>query len=105
MCGRYTLRVTPAELAEIFETIRIPDFPPRYNITPTSAHDRNDPDPHKHIVAIKAGREAALMNWGIIPPWERGSKALINACGETVATRRSFKGAFQARRCLIPADG
>src|SRR5258708_7060135 len=35
MCGRYTLRVSPAELAEIFETLRTIEWSARYNIAPT----------------------------------------------------------------------
>ena len=30
---------------------------------------------------------------------------MINARAETVATKPSFRSAFQSRRCLIPADG
>src|SRR5262245_18799161 len=34
MCGRYTLRASPAELAEIFSLLRQPDLTPRFNIAP-----------------------------------------------------------------------
>ncbi|UVC08976.1 SOS response-associated peptidase family protein [Rhizobium sp. TH2] len=30
---------------------------------------------------------------------------MFNARIETIATSRSFKDSFEARRCLIPADG
>ncbi len=43
-----------------------------------------------------------------IPPWAKDSKIgakLINARGETVAEKPSFRNAFRRRRCLIIADG
>ncbi len=48
------------------------------------------------------------MRWGLVPSWSKDPKAgapLINARGETVATKPSFRTAFKRRRCLIPADG
>ena len=48
------------------------------------------------------------MRWGFIPSWVKEikpGKPLINARGETVAEKPSFRNAFKRRRCLIPADG
>jgi putative SOS response-associated peptidase YedK len=46
--------------------------------------------------------------WGLIPSWAKdpaiGSR-MINARGETLAEKPSFRSAFRRRRCLIPADG
>ena len=48
------------------------------------------------------------MRWGLIPFWAMnrsiGSR-MINARGETVADKLSFRGAFRRRRCLVLADG
>ncbi|MEN6489401.1 MAG: SOS response-associated peptidase, partial [Smithella sp.] len=48
------------------------------------------------------------LRWGLIPSWAKdasiGNK-MINARAETIATKPSFKNAFQKRRCLIPVDG
>ena len=48
------------------------------------------------------------MKWGLIPSWAKdasiGNK-LTNARGETVAEKPSFRSAFKARRCIIPASG
>lgn len=41
--------------------------------------------------------------WGIQPVWSR--KLLINAQGETVAEKKTFKDAFKDRRCLVPCSG
>jgi putative SOS response-associated peptidase YedK len=46
--------------------------------------------------------------WGLVPFWAKDTKIgyrMINARGETVTEKPSFKRAFQARRCLVPADG
>jgi putative SOS response-associated peptidase YedK len=102
MCGRYTLRVSPAELAEIFETLRTIEWSSRYNIAPTQM-----------VAAVRparegSGRELALLKWGLIPAWADDAKigsSLINSRAETVATKPAFRTAFKKRRCLIPADG
>jgi putative SOS response-associated peptidase YedK len=48
------------------------------------------------------------MRWGLIPSWAKeaaiGDK-LINARGETVAEKPSFRGPFRRTRCLVPASG
>jgi len=102
MCGRYTLRVSPAELAEIFGVLETIEWSPRYNIAPTQT-----------VAAVRPteqgdGRELVLLKWGLIPFWAKDAKiasSLINARAETVATKPSFREAFKKRRCLIPADG
>ena len=101
MCGRYTLTVDAAVLAELFELEPPTDLEPRYNIAPTQAVPivRTAPD---------GGRRWARVRWGLIPSWAKdesiGSR-LINARAETAADKPSFRSAFKHRRCLIPADG
>ena len=100
MCGRYTLYSPVKTLAEVFGFTARPNLRPRYNIAPTEA-----------ILSVRAGAqgsEAFFPHWGLIPPWVRdpsGAKPLINARGETVAEKPSFREAFHRRRCLIPANG
>jgi len=101
MCGRFNYRITPAQLQEAFETLRIPDadWQPRYNVAPTQP-----------VVAIRHaddGREAVLLRWGLIPHWakEPGRPLNINARAETIATKPMFRDPFSRRRCLIPASG
>jgi len=102
VCGRYTLRTTPAQLAEIFGVLRELDSQPRYNIAPTQT-----------VAALRTaadgkGRELAALRWGLVPSWAKYlkiSSSLINARGETVATKPAFRSALRRRRCLIPADG
>lgn len=102
MCGRFTLRVFPEQIAELFSLEQMPPLNPRYNIAPTQS-----------VLAIRDsyagnGREATFLNWGLIPSWANdpsiGSR-MINARSETAAQKPSFRAAFKYRRCIIPADG
>jgi len=46
------------------------------------------------------------MRWGIVPAWSKTSSTLlINARGESVAEKITFKKAFATHRILIPATG
>jgi putative SOS response-associated peptidase YedK len=102
MCGRYTLRVSPAELAEIFGVLNAIEWSPRYNIAPTQT-----------VAAVRSqesdgGRELVLLKWGLIPSWADDPKIgsrMINARGDTVASKPAFRSAIKKKRCLIPADG
>lgn len=42
-------------------------------------------------------------SWGIKPGWSK--KLIINAQGETAASKKTFKESFNSRRCLIPCSG
>lgn len=100
VCGRFTLRLPPQELQRFFDLVRVEEYSPRYNIAPTQS-----------IVAIRQedeGRVASMMHWGLIPHWAKDRKMaarMINARGETVAEKPSFRVPFKRQRCLIPADG
>lgn len=100
MCGRFTLTVDPAELQEAFGNFTFPtQFAPRYNIAPSQP-----------ILAIPndAKRAADFFSWGLIPSWAKDptiANRLINARGETIAEKPSFRGSFKYKRCLILADG
>ncbi|MFQ5732103.1 MAG: SOS response-associated peptidase [Planctomycetaceae bacterium] len=100
MCGRFTLRLTPAELADVFRLLREPEWTPRFNIAPTQSVAVLRPE--------GTGFGFSLMRWGLIPSWAKDLKIgprLINARAETVAEKPAFRSAFKRRRCLIPADG
>jgi len=101
VCGRFTLTVSAGLLAELFDLDGVPDVPPRYNIAPTQS-----------VLIVRAapdlGREAAAAHWGLIPSWAKDAKIgarMINARGETVASKPSFRNAVRTRRCLVAADG
>ena len=100
MCGRFTLTADPAELLDAFDGFVFPTrSAPRYNIAPSQP-----------VLAIpNDGKNAAdFFMWGLIPSWSRDpavANRLINARGETLAEKPSFRGSFKYKRCLIPANG
>lgn len=101
MCGRYTLTGPLEGVRQLFDFIEQPNLAPRANIAPT--HEvpvvRLGDDGKRHLV---------LLRWGLVPSWAKEASIgarLINARGETVAAKPSFRRAFADRRCLVPADG
>ena len=101
MCGRYSLIVDASVLAGVFEIDPPRGLKPRFNIAPTQT-----------VSIVRAGREVprewAGVRWGLVPSWTKDPKIgarMINARGETVAEKPSFRSAVKSRRCLIPADG
>ncbi len=106
MCGRYTLTGRIEQLllhyglGEMGEEL-LADYLPRYNIAPTQL-----------VPAILRSGEGSfaleLLRWGLVPAWAEDpaiGNRMINARGETVASKPSFRSAFTRRRCLLPADG
>jgi putative SOS response-associated peptidase YedK len=84
MCGRYALHAHPDVVALQFGLDSVPEFQPRYNISPTS-----------EILIVKENA-ASLARWGL-----RGR--FINLRAETVADK--FRDAYRRGRCLVPASG
>jgi len=100
MCGRFVFYSDPQFLREQygFDDARI-EFRPQYNIAPTQ---------QVMTVTNDGTRRAELMRWGLVPFWAKDLKIghrMINAVGETLATKPAFRAAFKKRRCLILADG
>jgi len=101
MCSRYFL---DADGNVIAYTFRVPvngRIGKRYNIAPTQ---------EAPVVRVdRSGeREAAMLRWGLVPPWAKDivvGNRMINARSEGVETKRAFREAMQARRCLVPATG
>jgi len=96
VCGRFTL-FNLADLVDAYPYAFGEDVEPRYNIAPSQS-----------ILAIidDGGRQVRRFRWGLLPFWmNQMSSGLINARGETVHQKPSFKRGFTDRRCLIPADG
>ncbi len=99
MCGRFTLTVDPSELKAFSEFTFPSQFAPRFNIAPSQP-----------VLAIPndARNKADFFLWGLIPSWAKDpeiANKLINARGETLAEKPSFRGGFKYKRCLIPVDG
>ena len=100
MCGRFVITSPPDALRQIFGYMEQPNFPPRFNISPTQ--------PVPVVIVEHGARHFRLMRWGLIPAWAKDPRKLtllINARAETVREKPAFKNAVRRRRCLIPADG
>jgi putative SOS response-associated peptidase YedK len=102
MCGRFTLFEPDKILAKEFGVATFAPRSPRYNIAPSQ------PVAAVRAAPSGAGRELALLRWGLIPSWSKDpavGNRLINARAETVSEKPSFRNAFRRHRCLIPANG
>lgn len=94
MCGRYTLHIQQAKLAEAIALALPDDYAPDYNIGPGReslsivAHDQNQP-------------AATMMHWGLRTP----QNFHINARIETADTTPRFRESWYEHRCLLPANG
>ncbi len=92
---------SPEQLMKVYRLSSMPDLSPRFNIAPS-----------QQIAVIRqqngGDRELTALQWGLIPSWSKDSAIgykMINARSETVHEKPSFKQAFHARRCIIPASG
>ena len=98
MCGRYSLTDFSEGFAERFKVSELPGSnQPRHNVPPTALMPV--------ITRAGDGNRVELMRWGLIPPWSREPKGFINARSETAAHKPSFRKAFRAQRCIVPASG
>jgi putative SOS response-associated peptidase YedK len=101
MCGRFILGIQGQLWPDLIEL-----YPegftvvPRYNVAPTQS-----------IPAVRSdggSNRLEMMRWGLVPFWIKkmsDSSKYINARGETITERATYKNAFARRRCLIPATG
>jgi putative SOS response-associated peptidase YedK len=97
MCGRFTLKSPGRIKFDRVDGSNLPRLFHRYNIAPSQ---------NVLVVVQRDGqREAAFLQWGLIPSWSKDCKGFINARSETIGDKPSFSESFQRRRCLIPADG
>ncbi|GAB3814227.1 SOS response-associated peptidase [Tessaracoccus terricola] len=109
MCGRYAATANPDELVEEYDISLVTDdgaeaCAPRYNLAPTDTV----PAVVERLDDGKAVRKLVGLRWGLVPSWSKdpsGAARLINARVETVASKPSFRKAFAARRCVLPALG
>ncbi|MGA8846954.1 MAG: SOS response-associated peptidase [Nocardioides sp.] len=111
MCGRYASSRRPEDLIEEFEVVESlvsTPLPPDYNVAPTKEvyavlerpPSKDSPDPPQ--------RQLRVLTWGLVPSWAKDpsiGNRMINARMETLSEKPSYRRAFAARRCLLPADG
>src|SRR5665213_3139481 len=81
---------------------KLPSFKSNYNMCPTQLAP---------ALSVHDGKLCfRLMRWGLVPAWAKTIKdadkyTLINAKAEEIAEKRSYKAAFQKRRCIVPVTG
>ena len=85
MCGRFAIR-NPESVKRQFQ---IETLEPQYNICPGTK-------------ILTVTDHAQFINWGFTPYWAKEPFNLINARGESLWKKPSFRN---SSRCLIPADG
>jgi len=100
MCGRFTQKSERKVLqGEFFIQEFSGQVVVSYNVAPGQ----------KAGVVINDGiNRYVQFAWGLVPPWADDPKVgsrMINARGETVTSKPSFRKAFEKRRCIVPADG
>lgn len=81
---------------------------PDYNVAPTKEVYAVLDRPLKDADSPKPVRQLRRLRWGLVPSWAKtpeGGARMINARAETVHEKPSYRRAFAARRCIIPADG
>ncbi|WP_328536788.1 SOS response-associated peptidase [Streptomyces sp. NBC_00344] len=111
MCGRFAASRKPEDLVSLFgvekwdptETV-VPDW----NVAPTKTVQVVLERPVKDAELRVPVRQLRNLRWGLVPSWAKspeGGARMINARAETIQDKPSFRRAFAARRCLVPADG
>jgi len=101
MCGRFGASFKYRDI-KVLWNLRgdLPEFGPRYNIAPSQEVPV--------IVRSEDHNEVKPMRWGLVQSWAQDpsiGQRMINARGETLLEKPSFKQLVARRRCLIPADG
>lgn len=99
MCGRYTFVPSP-DVVDLFE-IENTDFELRanYNVAPGQVMP---------VVAQQSPQRFYHMKWGLVPFWAKDPRIgykMINARGEELPQKPSFRAPLKNKRCLIPATG
>jgi putative SOS response-associated peptidase YedK len=108
MCNRYFRDSDKQRLVEAFHLGNREDLPleiaPSYNIAPTTMQ------PVIRSNRETAEREMVAMRWGMVPHFAKSladfkGYSTFNARAVTLTTSATWRGPFQRRRCLVPANG
>jgi putative SOS response-associated peptidase YedK len=95
MCGRLNVTDDPL-VQQICDFLGI-DFSTTTNI------DLRPTQQASSLIMQNGNIQQLNSSWGIKPDWSK--KILINAQAETVATKKTFKHAFETSRCIVPCSG
>jgi putative SOS response-associated peptidase YedK len=114
MCNEYRQRFTRQQITDQFSQLKIPmrwadaeaNRPREEPIKPTDRATILRPvDPARPA----AGLEGLDIRWWLVPAFHKGAvkdwrSMCTNARFETVDTAPTFRGAYKARRCLVPVS-
>ncbi len=99
MCGRYL--ILPDEFDGI-ESI-VSEVSQRYDKA-ASASGEIFPTNNVPVIYSHRGKKVlSIAKWGF--PSFKGKGVIINARAETVSEKPMFRKSFEARRCIVPANG
>ncbi|UII20825.1 SOS response-associated peptidase [Fulvivirga ligni] len=80
--------------------------------TPPIYHSSGFSHPDLPVVTDKDPDVFQLFEWGLIPPWVKDaatsvkiSNTTLNARGETIFDKPSFRNSAKSKRCLVIVDG
>src|SRR5690625_3098492 len=94
MCGRYSLDYDLKNIIIRYKATKsIKEFQARDEIFPTDLAP---------VVVRDQENMIAIMKWGFAPGFAK--QPLINARGETIDIKPTFKNSFYNRRCIIPVS-
>src|SRR5580700_5512213 len=103
MCGRYTFTIDKSTIEKHFGgrfyIAQAEHYEPTYNAAPSQMMP---------IIRTYHEDRIELVRWGFWPEeWKRSTRVRpqINARLETAAQKPMFKSSFEARHCLVLADG
>ena len=103
MCGRKYSTYAEEEL-QIRYSSRRPiklNLLPNFNFAPTQQGPV--------VRSVEGELTIDMLRWGLVPAWAKDEKAggysLINAKAEEITEKRTYKQAFEKRRCLVPVSG
>lgn len=94
MCGRYSLDKNIKTLIARYKASRM--------IGDHQANDEIFPTNLAPVVINRGDNIIGMMKWGFMPSFAK--RPLINARGETVDLKASFRNSFYSRRCIIPVS-
>ncbi|HLS53411.1 MAG TPA: SOS response-associated peptidase [Tissierellaceae bacterium] len=94
MCGRYSLDYDLKNIIIRYKATKsIKEFQARDEIFPTDLAP---------VVVRDQENMIAIMKWGFAPGFAK--QPLINARGETIDIKPTFKNSFYNKRCIIPVS-
>lgn len=100
-------KLTDKEYAEKYSLTKTPQ-----NAYPMYYHRSGFSHPYLPIISSENPKRIQLMTWGLIPSWVKDVEAAktlmrqtLNARGDTIFEKPSFRDAIKTRRCLVLVDG